>query len=258
MRLLLLTILILISNNTVAQELRTKKTSSFNFQEIFTIDKKSKLKQGNYVKLDKNSNDTLVKGYFNDDKKVNVWTYFEKNNRIYLKYDYDRNVAMPINIASTKVDSIQIRTGDIFTLTRVDSSPLFIGYKGEFKSLIFQNFKAPASLFEKKLTGMSMASFVANKLGQIQDISIEISLSDDLDFAIEKSIESINRKWIPAKLDDNSVDSKIYVVYNIILTRDPKYKHESLFKDKPDLVVIDVIFFEVEREKKTMRMTHFH
>lgn len=250
MKLTIIIFLSLTCTNTIAQELKTKKKSSYNFEEIYTIDKKTKLKHGFYVKLNKNPKDTLVKGYYSNEEKVNLWTFYGKNNSIYMQYNYDNDVVKLSKDVSITVDSIQIRKGNAFRLSKVDTPPLFIGCEDEIKTILRENFQAPTSLFENEVSGMSMVSFVVNKTGQIQDISIESSFSNDLGPAIVKSIESTNHQWIPAKLDGNPMVSKMYIIYDIILTEDADYKHHSRFQDKPDLVVIDLIYLGIVREIK--------
>ncbi|MCX6238605.1 MAG: hypothetical protein NTY07_13765 [Bacteroidia bacterium] len=58
-----------------AQELKTRRISTGNYLEIFTIDKSSKLKNGGYLKIEKKTKDTLISGTFHDDIKSGVWKY---------------------------------------------------------------------------------------------------------------------------------------------------------------------------------------
>ena len=250
MRLVLIIIFGLISTYSISQELKTKKKTILNYQEIYTIDKKTKLKQGNYIRINKLTKDTLVKGHYFNDNKVNIWKYFRENNEVFLEYDYENEKTLYVNIDSTKVDSIQIRKENEFILSKVDVSPFYIGSENKIKTIILQNFQLPKSIFKKELSGMSVASFVITKTGETQDIVIESSYNTEINPAILKSIESLNGKWIPAEVDGNKVDSKMYIVYNIKLTRDVKYEPESKLKDKADLLVINLIYFGVDRERK--------
>ena len=51
----------LICTSMVGQDLKKKKKSGKNYQELYTVDKHSKERQGYYLKIDKISKDTLVK-----------------------------------------------------------------------------------------------------------------------------------------------------------------------------------------------------
>ena len=69
-------LILFLSLNGFSQELKSKKMVTNQFVETFTVDKKSKLKNGNYLKISAITKDTLATGNYRDDLKTGIWKYF--------------------------------------------------------------------------------------------------------------------------------------------------------------------------------------
>ena len=69
-------LLLFLSLNGYSHELKAKKMVTNQFVETFTVDKKSKLKNGNYLKISAMTKDTLATGNYRDDLKTGIWKYF--------------------------------------------------------------------------------------------------------------------------------------------------------------------------------------
>ena len=244
----ILIILILTCINAIGQNLKTKKKSSTYYKEIFSFDKKTKQKQGLYFKIRKSNKDTLIKGFFKDDKKVGIWKFFDKDNTLYFAYDYNQNITT-LEDSFKSTDSVHVKTNNEFKLTKVDNPALYIGFKDEVKTIIKETFNPPTSLFQKEESGFTIASFEINKTGEIQNISIESSNNINIEKAIKKSIQKIKNKWIPASINSKPVVSKIYAIYNISLTRNSNYQPQKTFIEKPNVIVLNFNYLGVSRQK---------
>jgi hypothetical protein len=240
MKLIILTFLLSFSLISFSQERKIIKKKSDFYIEIYSIDKGSKKKDGEYVKIKKSTNDTLIFGNYNNDIKVGLWKFNSSSNRIYFYYNYDKRLFNQLPTSISSIDSFYIKKDTAFCLTKVDSPPIYLGYKDEIKDVFRQNAIVPADICEKGLSGNSLASFVVDITGKIVDIGIDNSISKGLDKNIIKTINMINGDWIPAKVNGEPIDSKIYILYNISqITITTKYVEE------PYLYVIDLVYYGV-------------
>ena len=233
-----------------AQELKTKKILTGNFQEIFTIDKKSKLKNGEYLKLDIKSRDTLVSGTFRDDQKTGTWKYNGKESKPWITYDYDKKILNPISAEITNVDSFMIRIDDTFVSEKVDSPPLYIGFKDEIRVDMTNNFKIPVDILVNGLSDNSVASFIVDKNGKMTEFRIEKMQNKEVSANIMSAYKKIEGEWKPAIFKGQTVDSKIYMVFDIkpmgVASTVPKILN-SLF--------IQVLYYGVKRGPIEVRST---
>jgi hypothetical protein len=240
MKFTLLTILISISLTSYSQERKTKKIRTDSYIEIFTVDKNTNEKDGEYIKINKSTKDTLIYGNYKNDNKVGIWKYYSKNNRLFIAFDYEKKVLNQLPHKVAVVDSFPIRKDTSFYLSKVDSPPIYLGYENELHDILKQNALVPAEVCEKGISGTSLASFIVNCRGKIADIEIENSLSPELDKNIINTINKINGDWIPSKANGEIVDSKIYVLYNI----SPMVTTTTYF-EKPYLLVVNLIYIGI-------------
>ena len=201
--------------SSYAQELKTRKILTANYQEIFTIDKKSKLKNGEYLKLDIKSRDTLVSGTFRDDLKTGTWKYNGKGSKPWITYDYDKKMLNPISAEISKIDSFMIRKDDMFVSEKVDSPPLYIGYKDEIRINMAINFKIPIDILVNGLSDTSVASFVVDKNGKMTDFKIYKMNYKEVSANILSAYKKIEGEWMPAIFKGQPVDSQIFMVLDI-------------------------------------------
>jgi len=198
-----------------AQELKTKKILTGNFQEIFTIDKKSKLKNGEYLKLDIKSRDTLVSGTFRDDQKTGTWKYNGKESKPWITYDYDKKILNPISEEITEIDSFMIKKDNVFVSEKVDAPPVYLGFKDELKNTFAMNVKIPVTIMTGQLSVVSIASFTVGKNGKMKDFEVAQTLSDEVDSNIRNVLKKLDGEWVPAIYKGQPVESIVFVVFEI-------------------------------------------
>lgn len=206
----------------------------------YMIDKKTKSKEGEYLKKKNNTNDTLVTGQYQNDRKVGLWKYRSAGNKDYILYNYDRQSAEYLDPSFSKVDSfLIIEPGNgLFFLNKVDSPPIYIGFKGEVKSVIDQNISVPIEETARGIEGVSAASFIIDRTGKISEIKIERSLSRPIDKVLLNAIKMLDGDWIPAKVNNIPTDAKMNVLFHVSNSkRNPKSK------EKPYEIAINRIYY---------------
>lgn len=199
----------------------------------------------------------MVKGNFEQGDKVGVWSFMGEKNSLYLKYDYYQNKLLQNINESSNRDSVQIKIGNEFKLTIVDNLPVYLGYKNEIVRMISKNIKPPKAVFNEVKPGLVIASFEVNEKGETQNFKIENSYNDKINESAKNSIEGIKYGWVPAAINGASVISKMYIIYNFSFISDPNFiPAPSKFNDKDDLIVVNLTYMHVVREKKVIRTTY--
>ncbi len=210
------------------------------------------MKNGEYLKLDIKSRDTLVSGTFRDDLKTGTWKYNGKESKPWITYDYDKKMLNPISDEITKVDSFVIRKDGTFVTEKVDSPPFYIGYKDEVRNILANNFKIPVDILVNGLSDNSVASFVVDKNGKMTDFRIEKMQNKEVSANILNAFKKIEGEWMPAIFKGQPVDSKIFLVFDI-----KPFGTPSAMPKIPNSFEIVLTYFGVKRAPMEIRSTTF-
>ena len=97
-----------------------------------------------------------------------------------------------------------------------------------------------------------LVSFIADKAGEMTDFTIEASFDWDLEAAITKAYRMIDGIWTPAIVDKKPVDSKIYLIIDVVPWEKP-----SLFVEKSNVMLVEINYFGVKKEKTTKKSVGF-
>ena len=228
--------------NGYSQELKSKKVVTNQFVETFTVDKKSKLKNGNYLNINAITKDTLVTGTFRDDLKTGIWKYYSKGNTPWIAYDYDNKEIKLIPAEIAKVDSFLIWKGNSFVREKVDSPPVYIGFEKEVQTTLAANTKLPVDLLVNGLFGKTLVSFIIDKTGKMNGFKVEASFHKDLNPELLNACKLIDGTWLPAKVNGEPVDSKLFVIVDVVPPNVP-----SQYQDTPNILLVQISYFGVKR-----------
>jgi len=215
MRLLALSIIVIFYLTGFPQELETKKITTTNFKEIFTVNKATKLESGTYVKLDKQNKDTLISGTYLNGVKSGIWRYFSKGDNLWMTYNFDRKAFEKLPEEISRIDSFVVKKADSFTYENVDLPPVYLGAKNEIGRILASNFKVPLEICQNGKSGLSIATFTVNENGIMQDLLPVQVLSDEVFSQMKNAIKLIDGDWIPAKVNGGPVSSQVVMVYDI-------------------------------------------
>ena len=105
--------------------MKTKTRITDDFIETFTFNKESKMKNGDYLKINVDTKDTLISGVYQDDLRKGIWKYYSIGNKPWIVYDYENKSFNLLPSEIVKMDSFLIRKDTSFVDEKVDA-PLFI------------------------------------------------------------------------------------------------------------------------------------
>lgn len=175
MKILLFLTPLFLSFATIAQTLETKKINTSCFREIYSIDKSTKLKCGKYLKLTKQSKDTLISGNYQNGQKTGTWRYFKEDNKLWMSYDFDTKLFLSIPEEISKIDSFTVLKGQNFIHTKVDNPPIYLASKNEIEKILLNSIKLNPEIMVNSKSGISVARFVVGSDGKLKDIVQEYS-----------------------------------------------------------------------------------
>ena len=238
-----------------AQNLKTKKEYHKYFKEIYSIDKKTKLKEGLYVQLDLSTGDTLTKGFFNADKRSGQWEFYRRGEGLVYTYDYGTNTVQFYD--PERSDSIVIpvlRSGN-FLMEQVDHEPVYLGYTEEFKDRILSKIDI-GKLIEraKKNEGITILSMVVDARGQPRALRVEETHDLEVAKMFMRAVEEIEGHWLPAIKDGSPINTKIYILNDLRsrMSTEPAGKTYN-FEDKPGVYIINTHFIGVRKVTTQIR-----
>lgn len=247
MRFIVLSLILFTFLPAIAQEFKIKKVSTAYFLDTYTVDKITKLKSGNYLRLDKENKDTLISGTYRDGEKSGIWRYFSTEGRLWISYNFDSKAFEILPEEISKIDSFVVRKGDSFAFEKVDMPPVYLGSKKEIEKIITSNFKVPIEICENNKSGISIATFVVDKNGKMKEFHGEQMLSNEVLIQLQQAFTLVNGDWSSAKVNGESVDSQVLLVCDIA-----PYGAKTLFQDNPKAIVVHFQYYGVTTTKQSL------
>jgi hypothetical protein len=162
--------------------------------------------------LNKENGKKIISGYFHENKKSGVWTYYDLKGKIFFQFNYDDSLI--IVDRSDSIYNVKI-TDPLF-----NSKPIYLGGSKdglgiELIPAIFQYFKGDSISITFK--------FQIRQDGNLDQIEIlESSYSKGKEKKIIGSTK-ISQNWIPGKLSSKFIDDYLIFRYNIKKESDRSY-----------------------------------
>lgn len=211
-----LSILILLTPDIYAQKLRKKTVEKGNVKEVYYIDKESKMMNGDYFKIVRNTKDTLIFGHFKNAMRTGIWVFNDfKTKARQLEYNFSNDSLLFLD-REAYPDSFLVKQKDQFVYGKVDRPLIFIGYKDEEKHILGSDLEIPSSILKNNLIGTSIIRFTVNETGNLSGSSIIASFNETLEHQINALINSLDGRFLPAIADGAPVLSMFYVKINVL------------------------------------------
>jgi len=86
------------------------------------------MKNGDYLKINVDTKDTLISGVYQDDLRKGIWKYYSIGNKPWIVYDYENKSFNLLPSEIVKMDSFLIRKDTSFVDEKVDAPPFYLGY----------------------------------------------------------------------------------------------------------------------------------
>ena len=104
------------------------------------------------------------------------------------------------------------------------------------------NTKLPVDVLVNGLLGKTLVSFIIDKTGKMNGFRVEASFHKDLNPEVLNACKLIDGTWLPAKVNGEPVDSKLFVIVDVL---PPNVA--SQYQDSPNIMLVQISYFGVKR-----------
>jgi antitoxin component YwqK of YwqJK toxin-antitoxin module len=211
MKLGILTICILTSICALGQEtvLKERKGESY-----YVLKDDPKIKHGAYQFSNKKG--LIEKGQYDNDKKIGVWEFYDKDGNLEQKYNYTSNQLI-FNKEVKQFVSYKIIMDGKPTDIVPDTPPVFIGGLSKYDRFIANNLKYPGESKSKGIEGRQLVLMSLSKQGDIVGTSIYRAIAPDIDNEALRLINELPKEWIPARHQNENVGVLVGLPVSFIL-----------------------------------------
>lgn len=234
----LLLISLLSLSATFAQT--TKQT---NVNEVLGIKEKYEVlksdkqhKEGKYVAYDIYRNDVICEGFYKnnlrdslwtyynfkgqlaergsykDGKKTGVWTAFNYQNEAQIRYDYTNNkfeFLKPDQFNANKIYSVIKGTDTV--KAKLDRSPVYLDGEARFSRSVVTGIRYPAQARDASIQGSVIIAFTVSDKGEVSNYRVKKSIGFGCDEEALKAIKRIDGDWLPGQLNGQPVTAEYEV-----------------------------------------------
>ena len=220
-----------------AQNLKKKTETSGNRREVFYIDKKSEMIEGQYSVINTENKDTLASGQYKNGIRTGIWSFFDtKTGEKKLDYNYaEKNIAF-IN-PELFPDSFLIRVGDNFVFEKVDRPLILVGYDDELKIVLAKEIKIPVEIYKKQISGSVMIGYIIDEQGNFKGSKLLMPLNPKIEQEINRIVNSFSGRFLPAVYQGKPVQSMLMVKANLVTDKNAVY----LRNKAPYLHEVDIL-----------------
>lgn len=104
----------------------------------------------------------------------------------------------------------------------VDEMPKFIGGEEKMMEFIKENTVYPQKAKELGITGKVYVAFIVNKNGEIDSVKVLRGVGSGLDEEAVRVVKLMNGKWIPGRLNGNTVNVRYNIPFHFKLSVPPR------------------------------------
>ena len=217
MKYTLIIVCLIFAANLHAQKLKKiSQKVDYGFTEEYTVLKSDKsVRHGDFASYDSDKN-LFMKGYYQQNQKDSVWTFYERNGEVMQKFNYRTNKLEYINSAN-EVDSQYVHIDSVRINAKVETPPAFISGERAMALVIQRNVVYPPSAVENGETGMVYVYFEITVEGKAVNHKVVKGASEVLDKEAIRVIKKIPDEWVPSYIDGKPVHTEFVMPVNFRL-----------------------------------------
>lgn len=234
------------SSPVLAQKSKKKSNDLQGLKEIYYISKKTKLRNGAYFAIRKETGDTIVFGEFSNGIRTGVWTFFDfRTKKKSLQYNFYSDSLLFIDYQFYP-DSFFVQQDSGYIYTAVDRPMIVIGYTEELRHQISQRLVYPGNLPKSGKNGSSTICFSVDENGKITGSKIIEGYNTRVEQRISAIVNQYNDRILPAVYNGKKVKSMFFVKANF-------YDYKTII---PQIECIDSHIFVVDFKFKMVERSH--
>jgi protein TonB len=155
----------------------------------------------------------LVEGQYVQNERSGVWTYYQYDNSVYYKYDYEQEKVVEVNPSLMDKPHVLVVDGEETEVDEVDHPVLVIGGTSQQLMKIYKGIRYPADARERGIQGTVVIEGTIEPDGRCHSIAIRKSLYPSMDQeALRMAKEALTAtQYIPATKDGKAVAAKYFM-----------------------------------------------
>ncbi len=180
----------------------TKKDKEKSVKESYYVLKKDRnVRQGDYTRFVNNKK--VVTGQYVDNKKSGIWTFYDANNSVDLKYDYDNDSVLFVDIQNDT--------------SGLDRPMIYFGSIYEARYIVMTNLRYPIEALDNGKSGRILIDIFVDKKGEVYDYKVQESVYLPLDNEALRVVKMIPQRWLPAIKNGEPIAGKYTFPVNFVL-----------------------------------------
>lgn len=155
-------------------------------------------------------NNRFVVGYYKNNKRDSIWTYYDFDREITYKYDYTHNKLLFLkrnDVAARKPELI--RDGQREFEGVIDTPPLHLD--GSPDRILLSQIRYPGKAREGSIVGRVEIAFTVHSDGTTSNYHVKQSVHESLDKEAMRVIKLLDGRWYPAVYQGRPVEVEFVV-----------------------------------------------
>ncbi|NPV51837.1 MAG: energy transducer TonB [Candidatus Methanofastidiosum sp.] len=177
---------------TELKRIKIKDKEKSVVETYYVLKNDRNIKNGEYSRFVNNKKVTT--GQYANNKKTGIWTYYDTDNSVDLKYDYDKDSVIFVNIQNDT--------------SELDRPTIYLGSLYEARYTIMTNLRYPEVAVVNGKSGRILIDIFINKEGDVYDYKVQKSVYPALDNEALRVVKLIPQKWLPSIKSGEPIESK--------------------------------------------------
>jgi len=157
-------------------------------------------------------------GNMKDDKRVGLWSFFDKDGILIQQFDYSTGLVKSIDEEKASQNKL-IFGGKYDGLVFVDESPKFVDGDESLLKSLSSNINYPPNARDERIEGVVYVQAKVTIEGTLMDYYIFRGVSVELDEEAIRVLSLTNGKWKPAVFNGEQVVSTLTMPFRFVLNR---------------------------------------
>lgn len=187
--------------NTQSIEKQSVKTK-YSISKFYVLKSDKEIKHGSYIEIDRKSNQKLLEGRYEYNKKDSIWNFYTDNGILLQKYDFNtQKLLFDVRDNFLVLKNLRVLHPDGTISHTIHQKPIFLGGKNAYNRHINQNLVYPKEALKKEISARIDVVFTINENGSTTNHHTLNSTGYGLDEEAIRLIKTLPNYWIPARVN---------------------------------------------------------
>jgi protein TonB len=144
------------------------------------------------------------RGWFDNNKRVSVWEFFDKKGELEQKIDYSKNTVLLYRTAFAQ-NPFRIVSGCDTIMSVLDRPPLFIGGMSRLNEYLAEEMRIPLHKPNEKISGTVFVAFTIDSTGNTSNFRLLKGIGRACNNEAMRVVKTVPEQWMPGELKGKNV-----------------------------------------------------